>query len=566
MAEIASFERLAPYSLTGVKTSGRELGRGSYATVVELDYFGLKCAGKKIHRELIVQPGAGASYAVTRFEEECRLLSQVRHPNIVQFLGVYFTQKEIAPMLVMEFLPQNLTSCIERYGILPKEISYTILHDIAVGLCYLHSQKPPVVHRDLSANNVLLTPNMNAKISDLGVARILSLSPLQLSHMTQTPGTPAYMPPEVMVAKPKYDTSIDIFSFGILVIHVLCGQWPEPQVGPTRIDPETERLTPVSEAERRERFLESIGSKHPLMGFTLRCIDNYPKRRPHASEVLDQLTLVKLQSAISFTNRLEMLRRIAEGEKEKRALVLDQETKSQEAQEKEQQILSLLAKREASAIQKSQEFDQMKLALSTQNKQQRLLIFDLESQIQVLNAEKLSLSKNMERAQSEIEHSTSQMSNYKAEIKDTLKSFETRLHELREKQKVELAKEKQQFERMVQEEKELHDKVRVKNLNLQVEVSSLRSDNEDLKKSLSLKDEIIVSKNSELKIKSEALQQKDATVSGLSQQLSTVRQFLATKQQVHTQFSGAYCMYKASVIILSLFNLECSMQKPPIPQ
>ena len=535
---MASFERLAPYNLTGVKASSRELGRGSYATVVELDYFGLKCAGKKIHRELIVQPGsAGASYAATRFEEECRLLSQVRHPNIVQFLGVFFTQEELTPMLVMEFLPDNLTSCVERHGILPKEISYAVLHDVAVGLCYLHSQTPAIVHRDLSANNVLLTPNMNAKISDLGVARILSLSPLQLSHMTQTPGTPAYMPPEVMVAKPKYDTSIDIFSFGILVVHTLCGQWPEPQVGPTRIDPETERLTPVSEAERRGKFLESIGNDHPLMDIILKCIDNYPKRRPHASEIVDHLTMLKSQVPVSFANRLEMLQHIAAGKEENRTLVIDQETKLQEAQEKEQQMLSLIAKGEANTAQKSQQFDQMKLSLSTQNEQQRLLICDLESQIQVLNAEKLSLSQNMERMQSEMEHSTSQMSNYKAEMKDTLKSFEARLHKLREKQKLELTEEKQRFERMFQEEKELHDEVSVQNLNLQVEINSLKSDNEGLNKSLSLKDEIVFSKNSELKVKNEALQQKDSTMSGLSRQLSAARQFLATKQQVHTVLS-----------------------------
>ena len=56
---------------------------------------------------------------------------------------------------------------------------------------------------------------MTAKISDLGVARILNLTPLQVSRMTQTPGIPAYMPPEVMVANPKYDTSVDEFSYGI---------------------------------------------------------------------------------------------------------------------------------------------------------------------------------------------------------------------------------------------------------------------------------------------------------------------------------------------------------------
>jgi serine/threonine protein kinase len=156
----------------------------------------------------------------------------------------------------MEFLPTNLTSCIEQYSILPKEISYSILHDVALGLCYLHSQTPPIIHRDLSSNNVLLTPNMTAKISDLGAARILNLTPLQVSRTTQTPGTPAFMPPEVMVANPKYDASVDNFSYGIIMIHMFSGQWPEPQVGQTQI--EGGKLIPVTEAERREVFLKAI--------------------------------------------------------------------------------------------------------------------------------------------------------------------------------------------------------------------------------------------------------------------------------------------------------------------
>ena len=179
MAARGPFIKFVPYKLNGVTVTSRVLGHGSYATVLELEYMGLKCAGKKIHEVLLEQ--GGASYSVRRFEEECRLLSQVRHPNVVQFLGVHFQQEVPAPILVMDFLPTNLTSCIEQYGILPKEISYSILHDVALGLCYLHSQTPPIIHQDLSSNNVLLTPNMTAKISDLGVARILNLTPLQVS-------------------------------------------------------------------------------------------------------------------------------------------------------------------------------------------------------------------------------------------------------------------------------------------------------------------------------------------------------------------------------------------------
>ena len=220
--------------------------------MLEVDYLGLKCAGKKIH-ELLLRQG-DASYTVRKFEGECHLLSQVRHPNIVQFLGVAFQQGLQAPILVMEFLPTNLTSCLEQHSIFPKEISYSILYDVALGLHYLHSQSSVTIHRDLSSNNVLLTSNMSAKISDLGVARIIDFTPLQISHMTQTPGTPAFMPPEVMVANPKYDTSVDEFSYGIMMIHIFSGRWPEPQVGPNRTELDG-TMIPVSEAERREVFL-----------------------------------------------------------------------------------------------------------------------------------------------------------------------------------------------------------------------------------------------------------------------------------------------------------------------
>ena len=337
MAERATFTGFDPYRLTEIRVTDRELGHGSYATVLELEYMGLKCAGKKIH-ELLLRQG-GTSYTVRRFEEECRLLSLVRHPNIVQFLGVYFQQGVRAPILVMEFLPNNLTSCIEQYGILPKEISYATLHDVALGLRYLHSQIPPIIHRDLSSNNILLTSNMTAKISDLGVARILNLTPLQVSHMTQTPGTPAYMPPEVMVANPKYDTSVDEFSYGILMIHMFSGRWPEPQVGQIRT--EHGRMIPVSEAERREVFLRAIGNDHPLRELILRCINNDPQLRPHANEIVYQITEICSQCPTSFANRLDMLRRIEADLEEKRALTEEGESKDRIIRQKEDQILLL---------------------------------------------------------------------------------------------------------------------------------------------------------------------------------------------------------------------------------
>ena len=322
-----------PYKLTGVTVTDQELGHGSYATVLQLDYMGLKCAGKKIYEVLINAEsdadctdsrfGAGDNYVVVRFEEECGILSKIRHPNIVQFLGVFFDNEERIPILVMEFLPTNLTTCIMKRGIifegnveiLPNEISYSILHDVALGLCYLHSQTPPIIHRDLSSNNVLLTANMTAKISDLGVARILNLTPLQVSRMTQTPGTPAYMPPEVMIVNPKYDTSLDVFSYGIMMIHMFSGKWPEPQVGQIRTEPG--KLIPVSEAERRAVFLQIIGKDHLLMDLIQHCIRNHPPERPCAAEILRCLSEMVKKYPDPFTDRLQMLRLI-EGQREEK--------------------------------------------------------------------------------------------------------------------------------------------------------------------------------------------------------------------------------------------------------
>ena len=295
------------FNLTGVTVTNRVLGHGSYATVYELQYKGLKCAGKKIH-EVLLRQGA-SSYSVQRFGEECSLLSQVRHPNIVQFLGFCHESGVELPILVMEFLPTTLAASIENNGVMPADINYSILHDVAVGLNYLHSQPQPIIHRDLSSNNVLLTRDMKAKISDLGVARILHISPLVVSRMTQTPGTAAFMPPEVMTADPTYDTSIDEFSFGVLMIHVLSGQWPAPHTGPTRTN-EDDTVSLVTEAERRENFLETIGSDHPLMELVLRCIHNNPNQRAHAEELVQMLAKVAALFPSSRTTRLETQQRI----------------------------------------------------------------------------------------------------------------------------------------------------------------------------------------------------------------------------------------------------------------
>ena len=304
---------LQQYTLQGVRETGDELGRGTYAAVYAVQYKGLTCAAKKLHQALYGDE-QGIGYAARRFQEECAILSRLRHPNIVQFLGVYLDYHQpgsVLPALVMEYLPMTLAQCLDKYGVLPNEIGYSVINDVALALSYLHQHSPPVIHRDLSANNVLLTPGMTAKISDLGVAKILDLNPSQRRTMTQAPGTQCYMPPEALEPKPKYDYKVDVFSYGVMMVHLFSGQWPFP-TKPVKVDPNNDsRMIPQSEADRRQVYLDAIGRDHPLRNLILRCLHNSPTRRPEAVDIITQVSRVAaLQFPSSSKNKVELLQQL----------------------------------------------------------------------------------------------------------------------------------------------------------------------------------------------------------------------------------------------------------------
>ena len=299
MDSVAKLTRLQIVEEEGVC---KILASGTYTYILEVQYMGLKCVGKKL-KDHVADSRNANSRIVSRFQDECRIHSLLRHPNIVQILGVYFQQAMKTPILVMELLPTNLSFCIEKYGILPKEISYSILKDVALGLCYLHSQTLPIIHADLHSSNVLLSPNMTAKISDLGMAKILD--PYD-EALILSPGNTDFMPPETMMDNPECNTAVDEFSYGLIMVHVFSGNWPAPQIGPVKVDGGA--LVVVTEVERREVFLKSIESDHPLKELILNCISNDPKERPHAYEIVEQLEAIMSQFPASFANRLDMLR------------------------------------------------------------------------------------------------------------------------------------------------------------------------------------------------------------------------------------------------------------------
>ena len=281
-------ETLQPFLLDGIRQVGSTIGDGSYASsVVPLSFRGLKCAGKRPFHTTLYDSASlqERERMLERFQEECQLLNRLKHPNIVQFLGVHF--EEDIPVLVMEFLHLTLSENLERYGVMEERVSLTILEDVAMGLCYLHGHQPTIVHGGLSANSVLLTSDMRAKISDVGMTKILNLSPSRMSQLTECPGKPPYMPPEALEEDLEYSTNCkyktDCFSMGVMILHVLCGKLPIP------IHSRIHKGKQLSEVELRERYLQTVESDHPLVELIHSCLENDPLQRPTAEQILCQL-------------------------------------------------------------------------------------------------------------------------------------------------------------------------------------------------------------------------------------------------------------------------------------
>ena len=203
-----------------------EAGRGCFGTVYKSKLNGAKCVVKKLH-DILTGTG-GYQYVsesqwrelVDKFRGEIELLSKQRHPNIVQFLGVCGLDRDPRNIsLVMEQLDMDLAGFIKNNkGRISLSIKLSILRDIACGVSHLHSSG--IVHRDLNAGNVLLTSSLQAKVSDLGVSRIIDSRHQYLGTLSSAPGATHYMPPEALQEPPVYGPKLDCFSFGHLTLYL----------------------------------------------------------------------------------------------------------------------------------------------------------------------------------------------------------------------------------------------------------------------------------------------------------------------------------------------------------
>ena len=206
---------------------------------------------------------------------------------------MYYPAKDKLPVIVMEKMQWTLTDLVEKYSKLSCSKAGTILNDVCLGLQYLHSRTPPIIHRDLTPNNILLCYHYRAKISDLGVARTLETTDTKL---TQAPGTAAFMPLECLGDKPVYDLSLDVFSFGGIILYIAAQQWPTPSPWMV-VDPNTDKKVFLTEVQRRQQYIDKMtGAYADLKPLVTSCLDDNPKKRPLVTEVLTKIKQLKKAS------------------------------------------------------------------------------------------------------------------------------------------------------------------------------------------------------------------------------------------------------------------------------
>ena len=427
LAEIAKFSVIEELTITA-----KELGRGSYGTVYAAVHNGKPCVAKEIHPYL-------KHDKLETFVREINTLSTLKHPSIVQFLGVYFKTKSHTPILVMEVMWKNLYSLLEEQ---PKQLflltKVRILHDVACGLQYLHSQKKPVVHRDLHPSNILLNENLNAKIADLGQAKPLNNEAAQ--KLSTAPGNVAYMAPETLKKKPTYDTKLDVFSIGCTIIHIVTEQFPTPTDQFIASKDFEGSFRKVSEADRRIEYLNLMKHVSVLKQIARSCLEDFPTNRPIASYICKELEeyIQKLESEApvlakqhkqdkfsllqllqSQESQLESKRRIIEDVNKDKSMLNDALMKKEEyissLESQCQECKSKLEENELTIFGLNRDKESLQKELTNQDKVNKDLTVTYKNQVDLLREDVKAKGK-------EIRESKIQLQNDIEDLQDKLKN------------------------------------------------------------------------------------------------------------------------------------------------
>ncbi|KAI5333153.1 hypothetical protein L3X38_023283 [Prunus dulcis] len=208
---------------------GEKLGEGGFGGV----YRGFV---KDLNSYVAVKRvSSGSRQGLKEYAAEVRIISRLRHRNLVQLIGWCHEKREL--LLVYEFMSNGSldSHLFKGKSLLGWEARYRIAQGLASGLFYLHEEwEQCVLHRDIKSSNIMLDSNFNAKLGDFGLARLVDHG--KQSQTTVLAGTMGYMAPEC-VTTGKASKETDIYSFGVVALEIACGRKPiDPKLGTSKIN------------------------------------------------------------------------------------------------------------------------------------------------------------------------------------------------------------------------------------------------------------------------------------------------------------------------------------------
>ena len=255
------------------KISKREIGRGAWSVVSSGTFRGERVAIKQAHREVLHHT------TIEMLKREVMIMADLQHPNLVRFIAAVFDEAvergADMPIIVSELMDTNLRAAYRERNLSNSLLA--IFRDVAYAIHYLHHNRQPIIHRDLSAPNVLLKVFQNgayqAKVSDFGSANLLKKA--------QTAGSgaivysaPEMFPSEDITAPPRPQTTkVDVFSYGILLLEVVVKEIPTPEL----------RHTMLQRVSRQWKLM------HELI---VHCTKPLPSDRPAMADILNKLNKV----------------------------------------------------------------------------------------------------------------------------------------------------------------------------------------------------------------------------------------------------------------------------------
>lgn len=240
--------------------------------------------------------------SIDQVMNEIKLLSSVSHPNLVRLLGCCIEEGE--QILVYEYMPNGtLSQHLQRKRSkgLPWTIRLNIATETANAIAYLHSaMHPPIYHRDIKSNNILLDYNFRSKVADFGLSR---LGMTESSYISTAPqGTPGYVDPQYHQNFHLSDKS-DVYSFGVVLVEIITAlkvvDFDRPQsevnlaalaidrIGKGCVD---EIIDPFLEPNRDAWTLYSVNKAAEL---AFRCLAFHSEARPSMMEVAEELEYIR---------------------------------------------------------------------------------------------------------------------------------------------------------------------------------------------------------------------------------------------------------------------------------